>query len=231
MQTGRDAGFGSVVVRQTAGGGTLPPRSSPGGTPGKPLPRDGFATEGVHPVFARFVVSGFGHSIPKGLDHILFVLGLIFFSLRLSPLLWQVATFTLVHTVTLALTSLQIISIPASIVEPLIVHVAVENIIGPRGGNAGWGRVAVVFGFGLLHGLDFAAVRSDVGLPEGRFVVALVGFNIEVEPGQLAVTAAAFVAFALPFGRRDWDRRAIAVPAAMAIAAVGAWWTCERVFL
>jgi hypothetical protein len=91
--------------------------------------------------------------------------------------------------------------------------------------------VAVVFGFGLLHGLGFASVLSDVGLPEGRFVVALVGFNIGVELGQLAVIATAFVALALPFGKQAWYRTAVAIPASLAIAGVGAWWTVERVFL
>jgi hydrogenase/urease accessory protein HupE len=233
VQIGWDASFGSVVVRQVGGGEDAYTAILSGGAVSEALPRDGFATEGALPVFGRFVVSGFEHIIPKGLDHILFVLGLFFFSLRLSPLLWQVTAFTLAHTMTLALASLQIVSIPASIVEPLIaasiVYVAVENIFGKR--DAGWVRVAVVFGFGLLHGLGFASVLSDVGLPEGRFVVALVGFNIGVELGQLAVIATAFVALALPFGKQAWYRTAVAIPASLAIAGVGAWWTVERVFL
>ena len=150
----------------------------------------------------------------------------------MRPLLWQVTAFTLAHTVTLALATLQIVTIPASIVEPLIaasiVYVAVENIFD---GKVGWVRVAVVFCFGLLHGLGFASVLSDVGLQEGRFVVSLIGFNIGVELGQLSVIAAAFLAVGLPFGTSLWYRRAIAVPASCVIAAVGAWWTFERVFL
>lgn len=232
VRIGWDAGFGSVVVRQVGGGEDAYTAILEGGAISEALPRDGYAAEGALPVFGRFIVSGFEHIIPKGLDHILFVLGLFFFSLRLSPLLWQVTAFTLAHTVTLALASLGIVSIPASIVEPLIaasiVYVAVENILG---GKVGWSRVAVVFGFGLLHGLGFASVLSDVGLPEGRFVIALIGFNIGVELGQLAVIAAAFALTALPFGRTDWYRRAIAVPASLAIAGVGAWWTFERLFL
>jgi hypothetical protein len=234
VRIGFDASLGSVVVRQV-GGGADAYAAILSGQLSEALPRDGFATEGALPVFFRFIGSGFEHIIPKGLDHILFVLGLFFFSLRLSPLLWQVTAFTLAHTVTLALASLQIVSIPAQIVEPLIaasiVYVAVENIFGPRDGGAGWGRVAVVFGFGLLHGLGFASVLSDVGLPDGRFVIALIGFNIGVELGQLAVIAAAFVALALPFGRQAWYRHVIAIPASLAIAGVGAWWTVERVFL
>jgi len=233
VQIGWDAGFGSIVVRQV-GGGADAYTAILSGEMSAALPREGYATEGALPVFGRFIVSGFEHIIPKGLDHILFVLGLFFFALRLSPLLWQVTAFTLAHTVTLALASTGVVAIPASIVEPLIaasiVYVAVENIFGGRA-EVGWHRIALVFGFGLLHGLGFASVLSDVGLPEGRFAVALIGFNIGVELGQLAVIAAAFVALALPFGRKDWYRRAIAVPASLAIAGVGAWWTFERVFL
>lgn len=233
VRIGWDAGFGSIVVRQV-GGGADAYTAILSGEVSAALPREGYATEGALPVFGRFIVSGFEHIIPKGLDHILFVLGLFFFALRLSPLLWQVTAFTLAHTVTLALASTGVVAIPASIVEPLIaasiVYVAVENIYGGRA-EVGWHRIALVFGFGLLHGLGFASVLSDVGLPEGRFAVALIGFNIGVELGQLAVIAASFVALALPFGRKDWYRRAIAVPASLAIAGVGAWWTFERVFL
>jgi hypothetical protein len=232
VRIGWDAAFGSVVVRQVGGGVDAYTAILAGGTLSEALPREGFAVEGALTVFARFIVSGFEHIIPKGLDHILFVLGLFFFSLRMGPLLGQVTAFTLAHTVTLALATLQIVTIPASIVEPLIaasiVYVAVENIVG---GKAGWLRIGVVFGFGLLHGLGFASVLSDVGLPEGRFVLSLIGFNIGVELGQLAVIAAAFLIVGLPFGSQPWYRRAIAVPASVAIAAVGAWWTVERVFL
>jgi hypothetical protein len=237
VQVGWDASFGSVVVRQMGGGADAYTAILAGGTLSTALPREGFATEGALPVFTRFVVSGFEHIIPKGLDHILFVLGLFFFSLRMGPLLGQVTAFTLAHTITLALASLKIVSIPANIVEPLIaasiVYVAVENIFGSKdgAGKVGLIRIAVVFGFGLLHGLGFASVLSDVGLPEGRFVISLIGFNIGVELGQLAVILTAFLLLALPFGRKSWYRAAIAIPASCVIAAIGAWWTFERVFL
>ncbi|TGD60838.1 HupE/UreJ family protein [Tabrizicola sp. WMC-M-20] len=235
VQIGWDASFGSVVVRQMGGGADAYTAILAGGNLSTALPRAGFATEGALPVFARFVVSGFEHIIPKGLDHILFVLGLFYFALRLGPLLWQVTAFTLAHTVTLALASLKIVNVPATIVEPMIaasiVYVAVENILGGKTENVGRARVAVVFGFGLLHGLGFASVLSDVGLPEGRFVIALIGFNIGVELGQLAVIAIAFLLFAMPFGRQPWYRSVIAIPASFLIAGIGAWWTFERVFL
>jgi HupE / UreJ protein len=232
VRIGWDASFGPIIVRQADGGEDAYAEILDGGALSAALPREGYVAESTLSVFGRFIVSGFEHIVPKGLDHILFVLGLFFFSLRFGPLLAQVTAFTLAHTVTLALASLRIVTIPASIVEPLIalsiVYVAVENI---RGGSIGWTRIAVVFGFGLLHGLGFASVLNEVGLIQGRFVASLIGFNIGVELGQLAVIAVAFVLLALPFGRKDWYRTRIAVPASCAIAAVGAWWTVERVFL
>lgn len=232
VRIGWDESFGSVVVRQIGGGADAYTAILSGGALSAALPREGFAVEGALPVFGRFIVSGFEHIVPKGLDHILFVLGLFFFALRMGPLLGQVTAFTLAHTVTLALASLQIVSVPISIVEPLIaasiVYVAVENIFG---GKVGMTRIAVVFGFGLLHGLGFASVLTEVGLPEGRFGISLIGFNIGVELGQLSVIAAAFLVLALPFGRKPWYRTRIAIPASCVIAGVGAWWTFERVFL
>ncbi len=181
--------------------------------------------------FAAYIAVGFDHILPKGLDHILFVLGLFFLSTRLGPLIWQVSAFTLAHTVTLALGAVGWVTIPGSIVEPLIaasiVYVAIENIF--RSGLSPW-RPVVIFGFGLLHGLGFASVLGEFGLPEGQFLPALIGFNIGVEIGQLTVIAIAFLLVGW-FIRRGWYRARIAVPASCVIAAVGAFWFVERVFL
>ncbi|MGZ2257869.1 HupE/UreJ family protein [Roseobacter sp. A03A-229] len=181
--------------------------------------------------FAAYIPVGFDHILPKGLDHILFVLGLFFLSTRLGPLIWQVSAFTLAHTVTLALGALGWVNIPGSIVEPLIaasiVYVAIENVF--TSGLNPW-RPAVIFGFGLLHGLGFASVLGEFGLPEGQFIPALIGFNIGVEVGQLTVIAIAFLLVGW-FIRKDWYRSRIAVPASCVIAAVGAYWFVERVFL
>ncbi len=237
VQVGWHAGFGSLVVRQAEGDANSYAAILSNGNLSDPLPREGAAPDSAGAVFARYVISGFEHIVPKGLDHILFVLGLFFYALRLRPMLLQVTAFTLAHTVTLALASLGLVTVPATIVEPLIaasiVYVAVENIFGGResGGRIGGLRVAVVFGFGLLHGLGFASVLGDVGLQANRFVVGLIGFNIGVELGQLAVIALAFAALGWPFGRKSWYRAGVAVPASALIALVGLWWTVQRLFL
>ena len=183
----------------------------------------------VWAVAADYVAVGFEHIVPKGLDHILFVAGLFLLSARARPLLWQVTMFTLAHTVTLALGLLGIVRVAPEIVEPLIaasiVYVAVDNIRGDRLGR--W-RPAVVFGFGLLHGLGFAGVLAEYGLPSGHFVPALVGFNVGVELGQLAVLACCFLAVGFWFGGRAWYREIVVIPGSAAIAAVALFWVAER---
>lgn len=232
VQIGWDAAFGSLVVRQAGDDPNAYAALLSGGTLSDPLPRNAIAPDSAGSVFVRYIVSGFEHIVPKGLDHILFVLGLFFFSLHLRPLLLQVTAFTLAHTVTLALASLKIVTVPPEIVEPLIaasiVFVAVENILG---GRINAFRVAVVFCFGLLHGLGFASVLGDVGLQDNRFVIGLIGFNIGVELGQLAVITVAFLLLGLPFGQKPWYRARVTIPISALIALVGAWWTFERVFL
>ena len=232
VQIGWSESFGELVLRQIGGGEDAYEDFLTGGALSAPLPRQEILTEGAGSVFMRYIVAGFEHIIPLGLDHILFVLGLFFFALKWRPLLFQVSAFTLAHTITLALASLEIVSVPASIVEPLIaatiVYVGIENA-------TGWGsvrsRTALVFAFGLLHGLGFASVLGDFGIATERFAVALIGFNIGVEFGQLAVIGMAFVAVGLWFGRKPWYRKLIAIPASLVIAAIGAFWFIERTLL
>ena len=183
-------------------------------------------------VFAEYIPIGFDHILPKGLDHVLFVLGLYFLSLKLSVLLWQITSFTLAHTVTLTAAALGLVSVPATLVEPLIaasiVFVAVENLFSQR--LSRW-RPLVIFVFGLLHGLGFASVLSAFGLPQTQFIPALIGFNIGVELGQLSVIFIAFILLGYWFGKKAWFRSRISIPASLLIAATGGWWFVERTIL
>ena len=207
-------------------------------------------TRSAGEIFAAYTISGFEHIIPLGLDHILFVLGLFFFALAWGPLLWQVTAFTVAHTVTLAMATLGIVNIPGEwmwAVEALIAlsitYVAVENIFRPA---LGWWRPAVVFGFGLLHGLGFASVLGDFGLPAGQYVVALLSFNLGVELGQLAVILGAFLLVvaaraAAELARLDDEEamardlpviyRSVSLAGSILIAVIGAYWVLERVGL
>lgn len=198
-------------------------------TPSDPVSLDIDAEQSLGDIVVRYVVSGFDHIVPKGLDHILFVIGLFLLSPRFRPLLIQITCFTIAHSITLALGALGIVSIPGSIVEPLIaasiVFVAVENLLTDR--LHPW-RPAVIFAFGLLHGLGFASVLGEFGMPTGDFVAALLAFNVGVEAGQLTVVAICYLAVGYFFGKKPWYRRVIVAPASIAIAAIAIFWVLDR---
>ena len=228
---GWDAGLGPLVLRQMEVEDGYSGYLTDGAL-SDPIPQGGGGAQSGVATFVDYVVIGFEHIVPKGLDHILFVLGLFFLSMQLRPLLWQVSAFTVAHTITLALGILGIVTIPAEVVEPLIaasiVYVGVENVLSK--GLTPW-RPVIVFLFGLLHGLGFASVLGDIGLSSGTFVSSLIGFNVGVELGQLAVIAVAFLTVGMWFGRESWYRAYIANPASIAIALVGAYWLIERTIL
>lgn len=230
VQFGWAAPFGALVLRQMA---VENPYDGflPGGTLSDPIHLQGGDQAGQLETFLAYIPVGFDHIVPKGLDHILFVLGLYFLSTALRPLLLQVTAFTAAHTLTLAAAASGYVTLPATIVEPLIaasiVFVAVENIL--TDGTSRW-RPFVVFCFGLLHGLGFASVLGEFGLPQNAFLPALIGFNIGVEFGQLAVITAAFAAVGFWFRGKSWYRQRIATPASAMIAVVGAYWFLQRVF-
>jgi hypothetical protein len=167
--------------------------------------------------------------VPEGADHILFVLGLFFLGVTWRKLLSQTTVFTIAHATTLFLSTYGIFRLPSRIVEPAIAlsiaWIAIENIVKPRLGPA---RLAIVFGFGLIHGLGFAGSLSDVPFPKKDFLIALLGFNFGVDFGQLFVIAVAFLAVGW-YRDKPWFRGRIAVPCSIAIAAVGLFWAIQRI--
>ena len=225
---GWDGALGPLVVRQ-AGVEDGYAAFLENGRLSDPIPRVGGVDETAGEAFADYIGVGFDHIIPLGLDHILFVLGLFFLASKLGPLLWQVTAFTLAHTVTLALGALGLVTIPGDIVEPLIaasiVYVGVENVLAR--GLTPW-RPAVVFAFGLLHGLGFASVLQEFGLGSSNFIPKLIGFNIGVEIGQLAVIAAAFIALGWLFSKHGWYKMRVSAPISIGIAVIALFWVLER---
>lgn len=183
-------------------------------------------------VIANYIVVGFEHILPKGVDHILFVVGLFLLTPRWRPLAVQITLFTLAHSITLALGVSGLLRVSPSIVEPLIalsiVFVCVENFVTASLNK--W-RMAIVFGFGLLHGLGFASVLGEVGLATINFVAALFGFNIGVELGQLLVVGVCLFTVGVWFGDKWWYRSRISQPASVLIGLIGAYWFVQRTVL
>ena len=182
--------------------------------------------------FALYVKIGVQHILPGGLDHILFVLAMFFSTRRLRPLLIQVSAFTVAHTITLGLVAAGVFAPPASIVEPLIAAtialVAIENLFFKD--ITRW-RPLVVFAFGLVHGMGFAGFFGSLGLPDGQFWSALIGFNIGVEVGQLSVVALAALLL-WPLRHRISEalyRKAVVWPTSILIGFIGIYWAIERV--
>lgn len=180
-------------------------------------------------VLWRYAALGFTHIVPQGSDHTLFVLGLFLLVPRVKTVLWQITAFTIAHTLTLTLSSLHIIGMPSSIVEPTIAatiaFIGVENLLTTR--VHPW-RPAIAFAFGLVHGLGVATAFNEAGFPQGQLVPSLAAFTVGVEGGHLAVLAAAFLA--LGWSRdKPWYRRRVAIPLSVCIAAVGVFWIVQRV--
>lgn len=176
-----------------------------------------------------FIKAGFEHILPLGLDHILFVLGLFFSTIKLRSLILQVTAFTFAHSITLALAALGLVKLQLSVVEPLIflsiVWVAVENTFYKK--TTKW-RPLVVFSFGLLHGLGFATLLTEYGLPKDNFISLLLAFNIGVEFGQLSVLLMAFIIVRLIFIKTKYKNQ-LKIPASVLIGLVGLYWFIESI--
>ena len=179
--------------------------------------------------FLSYVVSGIYHIVPIGYDHILFIIGLYLFANRLSVLALQVTLFTLAHSISLILSALNFISVPSSIVEPIIaisiIYVGLENYFGSRKNR---NRVIIVFGFGLLHGLGFASVLKSLELSKDSLVMPLLGFNLGVEIGQILVLAACYSSFGYWFQEKIWYRQRIVKPLSGILVLAGGFWLISR---
>ena len=186
-----------------------------------------FTLPGSAEVLSDYLHLGWEHVL-EGYDHLAFLIALLFGVACLTDLLWAVTAFTLAHSVTLAISALDILTLPGSLVEPGIA-LSVLLVLGwhLRRGRQEARPWIPALAFGLLHGFGFAGVLGEIGIPEGTRVSALLGFNLGVEAGQLTfVLPVALLAW---FGRRQFGpqrsrvlREAAAVPAlAFAMYLVG----------
>lgn len=178
-----------------------------------------------------YLKMGYTHILPLGLDHILFVLSLFLLSPKLKTMIWQATAFTVAHSITLGLAMYGLISPPSYIIEPVIalsiMFVAVENMITDKLRPT---RIALVFGFGLVHGMGFASALTELGLPRNQFLSSLLCFNLGVELGQITIILAAWWLVGKWFNQKTWYRKRIVIPASAVIAAIALFWTIQRTF-
>ena len=182
------------------------------------------------PSILGFLELGVEH-ILTGYDHLLFLFGLLVVTQRFGSALKIISCFTIAHSITLAAATLDIITVPSRVVEPIIaasiVYVGIENLF--CGGVPRW-RWVLTFAFGLIHGLGFASALRDLGVGTNGSAIAfpLVSFNLGVELGQLGVTAMVLpILWKLrqqPVFVRRW------VPAcSVAVVLAGTFWLIQRV--
>ena len=199
---------------------------------------------GAWQTLRQYLMDGVWH-IWIGYDHILFLLALLLPAVLVrrdgrwegSPRLpgavkevvKVVTAFTLAHSITLSLAALQVITLPSRLVESAIaasvVIAALNNLRGTIEGR----RWVMAFGFGLLHGFGFASVLADLGLPQGALVLALVGFNLGVEVGQLAIVAV-FLPLAFAMRRTRFYQFGVLKIGSLMVAALATWWLVQRMF-
>ena len=181
--------------------------------------------------FLAFLGLGIEH-ILTGYDHLLFLFALLVVCRSLRSILTVITCFTVAHSITLALATLDIVRLPGRIVEPLIAvsiaYVGIENLI--RGDSPNW-RWLITFSFGLVHGLGFADALREFGIGSAGFgvVFPLVGFNLGVEIGQLSVAAVILPILWQLRKRPVFGRRWVPV-CSIGIALAGSYWMVERMF-
>jgi hydrogenase/urease accessory protein HupE len=185
---------------------------------------------GTFAIVQRFVSAGI-HHILIGPDHILFLVGLLLLGGSIRRLLLVVTAFTVAHSITLSIATLNIFSPPSGVVEPLIalsiVYVGCDNLL-IRGGRDVRAWIALAFGF--VHGFGFASVLREMDLPPRALGWSLFSFNLGVEIGQLMVVVLVASALAALRHRSEIAGRRLAFAGSLVVVIAGAFWFVERVF-
>jgi len=187
--------------------------------------------QGLGAVVRTFVLAGI-HHIFIGPDHILFVLGLLLLGGSVPRLLKIITSFTLAHSMTLALATLRIVNPPSRVIEPLIaLSIVVVGLLNLRSrGKGGDARALVAFGFGLVHGFGFASVLREFGLPQQALGWSLFSFNLGVELGQATIVLIATPLLnALRTSSQNANARVVTW-GSWIVALAGTYWLIERLF-
>jgi hypothetical protein len=202
------------------------------------------APQGAWPTLRQYLMDGVWH-IWIGYDHILFLLALLLPSVLVRRAgAWEgvprsgaavrdvvkvVTAFTLAHSITLSLAALEVISLPSRLVESAIAASVVLAALNNLRGTVESRRWVLAFCFGLIHGFGFASVLTDLGLPQQALVLALVGFNVGVEIGQLAIVAV-FLPLAFSLRSTGFYRVGVLKAGSVLVAVLAGWWLVQRAF-
>jgi hypothetical protein len=199
---------------------------------------------GAWQTLGQYLYDGMWH-IWIGYDHILFLLSLLLPAVlvrvkgdwepanslkrSLIEVLKVVTAFTLAHSITLSLAALQVVSLPSRIVESTIAASVVFAALNNLRGTIEKKRWVMAFVFGLVHGFGFASVLADLGLPQQALALALVGFNLGVEVGQMAIVVA-FVPVAFALRKTLFYRHGVLTFGSLIVALVAGYWFVQRAF-
>jgi hypothetical protein len=214
-------------------------------SPDRPDYRFDASASGFFSVLSGYFIEGVWH-IWIGADHILFLISLLLpcvflresaglghwrasqqLRSSLISVLAVVTAFTVAHSITLALTVLEVISPPAGLVEPIIAASVIVAALGNLTKTLIHLRWQIAFLFGLIHGFGFASVLADLGLPSDQLASALLGFNLGVEFGQLAIVAL-FFPIAWRLRATAFYRWVVVFGGSVLIAAIASYWLIER---
>jgi len=192
----------------------------------------------------QYIVEGVWH-IWIGFDHILFLLALLLPSVLVRrdgrwegaaslrgaviEVLKIVTAFTAAHSITLSLAALGVVTLPSRLVESVIAASVVLAALNNLRGTVHGRRWVMAFVFGLVHGFGFASVLADLGLPQGALALALVGFNVGVELGQLAIVAV-FLPIAFALRGTSFYRVGVLKAGSVLVAILAGWWLVQRMF-
>jgi len=189
------------------------------------------AGQSLGAVVRQFVFEGM-HHIFIGPDHILFIVGLLLLGGSLGHLLKIITAFTIAHSVTLVLATLNLLNPPARVIEPIIalsiVFVGAHALL--RGGGGRDWRLLFAFAFGFIHGFGFANVLRDMALPRTALGWSLFSFNVGVEIGQACIVLAVAPALALLYRRSAPAAERVVAAAAFCVVFAGSFWFAQRLF-
>lgn len=221
------ATIGNVLVRFRTAPDRIDMVVVPPGEWSDPVPVRG-PTRGFLATLAGFMRSGFGHVLPDGWDHALFMLAMFLSAPTLRMAFLRSLSFTAGHSVTLALVWFGLLASPGAWIEPLIAaSIVVAGVLAATGRSTSRWALAGSCAFGLLHGLGFAAAATFAHPGSTEVLGALAGFNIGIETAQLLVILGMSL-LVLPWTRRDWFETRLRRPLAWLAAAGGLWLLWER---